>query len=102
VLDAVDDGGTTTFWVRLADQADLSAATAITDWAERGSYVVDQLKATAASSQAPVRAQLDARGAKYTSYWVTNALRVRGGEALVDKLAARPLARSPSPSSATS
>ncbi len=90
VIEAVDDGGTTTFWVRLGDHADLSAATAITDWAERGAYVVDQLKATATASQAPVRAQLDARGAKYTSYWVTNALRVRGGEALVDKLAANP------------
>src|SRR5262245_7663677 len=72
---AVEDGGTTTFWVRLADRADLSAATAITDWAERGAYVVHQLEATANASQAPVRAELDAAGTKYTSYWVTNALR---------------------------
>jgi hypothetical protein len=90
VLSAVDDGGSTTFWVRLADQADLSAASAIEDWAERGAYVVEQLQRTAAASQAPVRAELDARGTKYTSFWVTNSLRVRGGEALVDKLAANP------------
>ncbi len=90
VLDAVEDGGRTTFWVRLADRADLSAATAIVDWAERGSYVVDRLKATAAASQAPVRAELDAAGVKYTPFWITNALRVRGNEAVVDELAANP------------
>ena len=90
VLDAVEDGGKTTFWVRLDDRADLSAATAIVDWAERGSYVVDRLKATAAASQAPVRAELDADGVKYTSYWITNALRVRGNEAVVDELATNP------------
>ena len=90
VLAAVEDGGTTTFWVRLAEQADLSAATAIEDWAERGSYVVKQLRATADASQAPVRAELDASGAAYTSYWITNALRVRGDEALVDELAKLP------------
>jgi len=90
VQDAVEDGGTTTFWVRLADRADLSAATAIADWAARGAYVVNQLEATANASQAPVRAELDAAGTKYTSFWVTNALRVRGNEAVVDKLAENP------------
>ncbi len=90
VIAAVDGGGTTTFWVRLAEQADLSAATAIEDWAERGAYVVDQLRATADASQAAVRAELDASGVRYTPFWITNALRVRGGEALVNKLANDP------------
>ena len=90
VLAAVDDGGTTTFWVRLAEHADLSGASAIVDWAERGAYVVEQLQATAAASQAGVRAELDAAGTRYTPFWITNALRVRGNEATVDKLAADP------------
>jgi subtilisin family serine protease len=77
------------FLVYLAEQADLSAAYRITDWAERGRYVYQALADTAEHSQRDVRAQLEARGADYTPLWIVNALLVRGTQADAQSLAAR-------------
>ena len=54
---AVDDAvthelartGHATVWVLLRGHADLSSAPSIRDWNERGRYVVDRLRATAAN-----------------------------------------------------
>lgn len=73
--------GEAAFWVRFEDKADLSKASQILDWNERGTAVADALKATANASQADVRAELDAAGVDYEAYWATNAIYVeRGGE----------------------
>ncbi|MHB8113775.1 MAG: S8 family serine peptidase [Bellilinea sp.] len=63
----------------MAEQADLSAAYAISDWNERGQYVVDTLKATAERSQKDAIGQLNRQGARFTSYFVSNVIVVRGG-----------------------
>ncbi|MDQ7880117.1 hypothetical protein Q9R08_19155 [Microbacterium sp. QXD-8] len=77
------------FWVRFADRADLAAASAIADWDKRGAAVRDALRAHAEVSQASVIADLDAAGAAYTSFWVSNAVLVTGGDlALATTLAA--------------
>ncbi|GAB3052730.1 hypothetical protein GCM10027053_11080 [Intrasporangium mesophilum] len=70
---------TADFWVRLADKADLSAASTVKDWNKRGVAVYDALRANAQTSQARVVAQLKAANADYTPYWITNAVLVRGG-----------------------
>ncbi len=80
----------TDFLVFLGDQADLSAAYAISDWAQRGQYVYQTLHDHAERSQADLRALLDARGVTYTPLWIVNALAVHGAAADVTALAARP------------
>ncbi|MGK5740410.1 S8 family serine peptidase [Micromonospora sp. URMC 103] len=67
------------FWIRFTNKADLSKASQIKDWNARGAAVVEALKKTAADSQAKVKAELDGSGAKYQTFWATNAIRVSGG-----------------------
>ncbi|WP_344750977.1 S8 family serine peptidase [Micromonospora olivasterospora] len=67
------------FWIRFKDQADLSKASQIKDWAERGTAVADALKKAAVESQAKIRAELDVSGVKYQSFWATNAIKVSSG-----------------------
>ncbi|SNY69434.1 S8 family serine peptidase [Paractinoplanes atraurantiacus] len=78
------------FWIRFGGKADLSAASKIKDWSERGTAVAAALKKVAAGSQGAVKAELDRDGTAYESFWATNAIKVSGGSAgLVQKLAAR-------------
>ena len=58
-------------------QADLSGAARLSDKLDRGRAVYEALTAVAHATQAPLRALLDARGATYRAYWVTNMLWVR-------------------------
>ncbi|HEX6335741.1 MAG TPA: S8 family serine peptidase [Jiangellaceae bacterium] len=82
---------TTDFWVRFEDAADLSEASRMEDWAERGSEVAAALRETAEASQADVRAELDADGVRYEAFWATNAIYVQdGSDALAAELAAHP------------
>ena len=90
LLAATADGATAEFLVVLGVQADLSVAARLSDKLERGRAVYEALTAVAHATQAPLRALLDARGATYRAYWVTNMLWVRGDRDLVQTLAARP------------
>lgn len=78
---ALADGARGDYWVRFADGAadDTAARAAGQGWAARGRTVYDGLRAQARTSQADVRAVLDAQGADYTSYWVSDAILVRRG-----------------------
>ncbi|WP_229402350.1 S8 family serine peptidase [Micromonospora okii] len=78
------------FWVRFTDRADLSRASAVKDWTQRGAAVAEALRATAAESQAEVRAELDGAGTKYQSFWATNAIKVDSGSlSMAQSFAAR-------------
>ena len=75
------------FWVRF-DQADLTAASQIQDWDERGQAVYDALTSAADTSQADALGVLDEAGASYQAFYATNAIRVDAGDqTLVDRLA---------------
>ena len=76
--------------IYLADQADLSAAAALPDWNARGAAVVAALQAQAAASQPALLAALTAAGYAPQSYWVVNAVSVRGDAKLAAWLTARP------------
>jgi subtilisin family serine protease len=90
VADALAAKNSADFWVMFNQKADLAAASAVTDWAARGAAVVDALRNTANSSQAEVRAQLDAQQVGYESFYIVNAIRVHGGSsALAESLAKR-------------
>jgi serine protease AprX len=90
VWDAVAAGDTTEFLVLLDEQADLSAAAALPTREARLRYVYDALREAALHSQASLRAELDAAGADYRSFYIVNMLAVKGDLALVARLAARP------------
>ena len=82
---------TADFWVRMTDKADLSKASQVADWNQRGTAVYDALRSHATASQAKVVAQLKAASADYTPYWITNAVLVRGGTlGLANSIAANP------------
>ncbi|GAA4174857.1 hypothetical protein GCM10022251_74900 [Phytohabitans flavus] len=82
--------GESDFWIHFKPRADLSQASAVKDWAARGAAVAAALRKTAAQSQAAIRAELDAVGLRYQSFWATNAIKVSGGsQATAQKLAAR-------------
>jgi subtilisin family serine protease len=67
------------FWIRFSDEADLSKARQIGDWAARGQSVYDTLQKASEAAQSDVVAELKKQGAHYKTYWVTNAILVEGG-----------------------
>ncbi|MFF5180232.1 S8 family serine peptidase [Micromonospora sp. NPDC000316] len=76
------------FWIRFKDRADLSKASSIKDWTKRGAAVAEALRKTADASQGKIRADLDSSGAKYQTFWATNAIKVNSGSlAMVQKFA---------------
>ena len=83
-------GKSGSFLVRLAPQADVSAAGSLPTKLARGRFVFDTLRADAARTQAPIRAVLDRRGVEYVSHWVVNLITVlRGDRELLRTLASR-------------
>lgn len=80
---------TTEFLVFLADQADLSAAYAIDDWAARGWFVYHALHEVASRSQQDLRTWLEAEHIPHQPLWIANAMIVQGRAAEVEALAAR-------------
>jgi subtilisin family serine protease len=82
--------GETTFWVLLHEQASLAVAPTLKDHDARGDFVYKALRDVADRTQAPLRAELRARGARFQPFWIQNAIRVTGDESLALDLAARP------------
>ena len=72
-------GGESSFIIELAQQADLSRAYGMKDQNARGWFVYRTLKETAAKTQAPIKAALDAQGVSYRSFWVANEIVVHSG-----------------------
>jgi serine protease AprX len=82
-------GGEAEFLVVLAEQADLGAATTLSNREARLRSVYDALRETALRTQADLRAELDDRGVEYRPFYIVNMLAVKGDRALVLRLAAR-------------
>jgi len=68
---AVD--GTTGYIIELREKADLSPAYAMS-WVDRGRYVYETLRATAARSQADLVKYLTANGVKFQAFWIDNVI----------------------------
>ena len=77
------------FVLVLVEQADLAPAASISTKLERGRWVVETLRALAARTQAPLVADLEARGLEYRALWITNMIWVRGGRENLESLARR-------------
>jgi subtilisin family serine protease len=83
-------GETASFLVVMREQADLSGAEALPKKAEKGRFVYEALAAQAEASQAALRAELDARGIAYRSFYLVNMLEIEGPRSLAGELASRP------------
>ncbi len=78
------------FLVVLKEQADLSGAEQLTAKLEKGRFVRETLWAKAQNAQAPLLAWLKERNLQYRSFYIINALWVKGTRALAAEIAARP------------
>jgi len=91
LLDVLSREGSADYVVEMAEQADLSAAYSIADWDERGWYVYETLKETAARTQVPVITYLENYGLSYQSFFAGNEVIVFGGALRsIETLAALP------------
>ena len=78
------------FFVVLADQADLSQAAALPTKAEKGRYVYNSLLNKSQSTQGPILQWLRERGLEHRSFYIVNAILVKGSREVAETLAARP------------
>ncbi|WP_422734645.1 S8 family serine peptidase [Micromonospora sp. WMMD558] len=90
LLDGRTATGSTTFLVYLRETAPLADTAKLRDADGRARAVHRLLTGTAERTQRDLRELLDGRKVEHTSYWIANALRVRGDRALIDELAGRP------------
>src|SRR5688572_3002459 len=81
--------GETEFLVFLKEQADLAHARGLATKEEKGQYVFEQLRGTAARTQSPLLARLAERGVEHRSFWVANMVWVKGGLDVVEEMARR-------------
>ncbi|MEO5825676.1 MAG: S8 family serine peptidase, partial [Gemmatimonadales bacterium] len=78
VTEHTADGKQAEFMVVLADQADLSGAAILKTKKEKGRFVRDALWNKSRATQAPVLKMLDARKLEYRSFYIVNAILVKG------------------------
>src|SRR5690606_22435527 len=74
VLQTLQTAGAADFAIEFSERADLSAASAMSDWDERGAWVADRLRSTAEESQRAVREVLDEAGVDYETFWIANTI----------------------------
>jgi subtilisin family serine protease len=89
VLAETANGGSTEALIVLAEQADLSHASALQSKVEKGRFVVSTLRAVAARTQAPLLNFLAQREVRSQSFYIVNMIKVAGNRSLMQELAAR-------------
>src|SRR4030095_11248299 len=90
VMDHTANGQQAEFLVVLADQADLSGAATLPTKSEKGRYVYDALRNKSQATQGPLLQLLRERGLEHQSFYIINAILVKGGRDVAEMLAARP------------
>ena len=78
------------FMVVLADQADLSRAATLATKNEKEHFVYDALRNKSQATQGPILQWLRERGIEYRSFYIVNAVLVKGTQEIAETLAARP------------
>jgi serine protease AprX len=77
------------FFVVLADQANLAGAAALPTKNEKGPYVRDALWNKSQATQGPILQLLRERGIEHQSFYIVNAILVKGSRGTAEMLAAR-------------
>jgi subtilisin family serine protease len=90
VIQQINANGQATFWAALRQKADLNGPAGIQNRNERGRAVLDRLRTTANQSQAGLRALLTKRGVQFQPFYITNAIRITAGDAVLREVAAQP------------
>ena len=90
VTEHTANGQQTEFFVVLTDQADLSQAATLTTKAEKGRYVYNTLWNKSQTTQGPILQWLRERGLEHRSFYIINAILVKGSREIAEALAARP------------
>jgi serine protease AprX len=90
VIEHTANGQQAEFLVVLADQADLSGAAALATKAEKGRYVHDALWNKSETTQRSILQWLRERGVEHRSFYIVNAILVKGTRDIAEALAARP------------
>src|ERR1700692_2285783 len=90
VMEHTANGQQAEFIVMLADQADLSGAAAFSTKAGKGRFVAETLFSKAQTTQRPILQWWRERGIEYQSFYIVNAVLVKGDRQLAEALAARP------------
>ena len=78
------------FFVVLADRADLSPAANLPTKTEKGRFVYQTLLENAQRTQGPILRWLRERNIEHHSFYIVNAILVKGTRQIADALAARP------------
>jgi subtilisin family serine protease len=78
------------FIVVLADQADLRRAASLPTKSEKSRFVRDALWAKSQATQRPILQWLHERGIEHRSFYIVNAILVKGTREIAQALAARP------------
>ena len=90
VIEHTPNGQQAEFFVVLADQADLSAAETLATKVEKGRFVYQTLQSKAQTTQDSILQWLRDRAIEHRSFYIVNAILVKGTRALAEALAARP------------
>ena len=90
VIQHTANGQQAEFFVVLADQADLSQAANLQTKAEKGRYVYNTLLNKAQTAQGPILQWLRDRAIEHQSFYIVNAILVKGNRQIAQTLAARP------------
>src|SRR5436190_10138571 len=89
VMEHTANGQQAEFFVVLADQADLSGAAALPTKNEKGRYAYDTLWNKSQATQGRILRWLSERGLEHQSFYIVNAILVKGSREIAEALAAR-------------
>jgi subtilisin family serine protease len=90
VMEHTANGQEAEFFVVLADQANLSPAESLPTKAEKGRFVYQTLQSKAQTTQDSILQWLRDRAIEHRSFYIVNAILVKGTRELAEALAARP------------
>jgi serine protease AprX len=89
VIEHTANGQQAEFFVILADQADLSLAATLATKTEKGRFVCDALFNKSRTTQPSILQWLREHGIEHRSFYIVNAILVKGGRGTAEALAAR-------------
>ena len=89
VIERTVNGKDVEFFVVLADQADLSGALNLATKAEKGRYVYEELRNKSQATQGSVLQWLRERDIEHRSFYIVNAILVKGSREVAEALASR-------------
>ena len=90
VIEHTANGQRAEFFVVLRDQADLSGAAALATKSEKGRYVYHTLRKKSQTTQRPILQWLGEHRIEHRSFYIVNAILVKGSRQIAETLAARP------------